>query len=96
MKLGADGARQGAEERSSLLSKLLFSKYGGSHKGKVVEPSESLLDKISTFSPFVPRKQDFETESISIPIKIENSPAVITSSPKPSLAEERKMGTQII
>merc|ERR1739838_969311 len=35
MKLGADGARQGAEERSSLLSKLLFSRYIGGHNGKI-------------------------------------------------------------
>merc|ERR1711915_85692 len=83
MKLGADGARQGAEERSSLLSKLLFSRYGGYQKGKIVEPSESLLDKISTFSPFAPRKQDSETESISIPIKIEDTPAVIGLSSVP-------------
>ena len=41
LKLGADGARQGAEERSSLLSKLLFSKYNGNHQGKLKEdPTE--------------------------------------------------------
>jgi hypothetical protein len=32
MKMGGSGLSQGAEERSSLLSKLLFSRYSGSHK----------------------------------------------------------------
>jgi hypothetical protein len=34
MKQGDEGVSQGAEERSSLLSKLLFSRYSGSHKVK--------------------------------------------------------------
>merc|ERR1711915_417449 len=75
--------------RSSLLSKLLFSKYGGSHKGKIVEPADSLLDRISTFSPFASRNQDLETESISIPIKIDNTSAAIAPSSASSLAELR-------
>jgi len=38
-KLGYSGARQGAEERSSLLSKLKFSQYNGSHKGTLTGDS---------------------------------------------------------
>merc|ERR1711915_839559 len=75
--------------RSSLLSKLFFSKYGGSHKGKIVEPADSLLDRISTFSPFASRNKDLETESISIPIKIDNTSAAIAPSSASSLAELR-------
>eukprot|EP00091_Calanus_sinicus_P003669 TRINITY_DN13826_c0_g1_i2.p1 TRINITY_DN13826_c0_g1~~TRINITY_DN13826_c0_g1_i2.p1 ORF type:complete len:270 (-),score=40.01 TRINITY_DN13826_c0_g1_i2:217-1026(-) len=40
-KLGLSGARQGAEERSSLLSKLKFSHYEGSHKGSIVGGSQT-------------------------------------------------------
>jgi len=72
MKLGADGARQGAEERSSLLSKLLFSKYDGSHKGKIEGESEpSILTRFSKLTPFKSGKQiSSDTQSTSIPIEI--------------------------
>eukprot|EP00090_Calanus_glacialis_P039506 TRINITY_DN6877_c0_g1_i6.p1 TRINITY_DN6877_c0_g1~~TRINITY_DN6877_c0_g1_i6.p1 ORF type:complete len:550 (+),score=134.88 TRINITY_DN6877_c0_g1_i6:180-1652(+) len=76
MKLGADGARQGAEERSSLLSKLLFSRYSGNHCGKIEDDSGSLLSRFSSLSPFMPGKQNSpssETQSVSIPIKITDS-----------------------
>eukprot|EP00092_Neocalanus_flemingeri_P038831 GFUD01042275.1.p1 GENE.GFUD01042275.1~~GFUD01042275.1.p1 ORF type:complete len:543 (+),score=121.27 GFUD01042275.1:118-1746(+) len=70
MKLGADGARQGAEERSSLLSKLLFSRYSGNHNGKIKEESNSLMSRFSSLSSIPPGKQNSEGQSISIPINI--------------------------
>jgi predicted peroxiredoxin len=75
MKLGADGARQGAEERSSLLSKLLFSKYSGGHSGRIQADSEtSLLSRFTSLTPFKPGNQNSsESQSISIPIKLTNS-----------------------
>jgi hypothetical protein len=71
MKLGADGARQGAEERSSLLSKLLFSRYSGNHCGRIEEESGSSL---SPFTSGKPNSATSETQSVSIPIKIMDSP----------------------
>ena len=76
MKLGADGARQGAEERSSLLSKLLFSRYSGNHCGKIEDDSGSLLSRSSSLSPITSGKENStssETQSVSIPIKIMDS-----------------------
>ena len=75
MKLGADGARQGAEERSSLLSKLLFSKYDGSHKGRIEGESEiSILTRFLKLTSLKSEKQtSSETQSTSIPIEtVEN------------------------
>jgi hypothetical protein len=37
LHLGREGARQGAEERSSLLGKLLFSRHSGVRQGSIVE-----------------------------------------------------------
>jgi hypothetical protein len=42
MKMGVGGLSQGAEERSSLLSKLLFSRYTGSHKVSI--PGYTTID----------------------------------------------------
>jgi len=73
MKLGADGARQGAEERSSLLSKLLFSKYSGPHNGKITDDSKSLMGRFSSLSSLSTGKQPspmLSRGSISIPIQI--------------------------
>ncbi|XP_023326061.1 uncharacterized protein LOC111699590 [Eurytemora carolleeae] len=41
MKLGPEGVTQGAEERSSLLSKLMFSKYNGKYKGSITDGGKS-------------------------------------------------------
>jgi hypothetical protein len=43
MKLGGGKVSQGAEERSSLLSKLLFSRYTGSHKVGFTTQQATLL-----------------------------------------------------
>jgi hypothetical protein len=43
MKLGGGKVSQGAEERSSLLSKLLFSRYTGSHKVSYTTQQAPLL-----------------------------------------------------
>jgi len=55
-KLGYSGARQGAEERSSLLSKLKFSQYKGSHKGSLTGGSRlwSLPPTLVNNSPVKP------------------------------------------
>jgi len=71
LKLGSDGARQGAEERSSLLSKLLFSKYNGIHQSKIKEDSNSVFTRIKNYSPLSTEKVSVpstEKQSISIPI----------------------------
>jgi len=77
MNLGSDGARQGAEERSSLLSKLLFSKYAGNHGGKIeAETGSLMLSKLSSLTPFMTGKQNSSSSSIpstSIPIKLTDS-----------------------
>jgi len=77
MILGSDGARQGAEERSSLLSKLLFSNYTGNHSGSITtESASSLLNRFSNLTPFKQRTQNVSSsgaQSVSIPIKLTNS-----------------------
>ena len=53
-KLGLSGARQGAEERSSFLSKLKFSQYKGSHKGTISGGSKGLSFTLNTPGPSKP------------------------------------------
>jgi len=98
MMLGSDGARQGAEERSSLLSKLLFSKYTGNHTGRITADSDSsVASMFSNLSPFKPRFTNSSvsgTEGISIPIKLTDSlqsdlSNLETNSPSISSAEAR-------
>ena len=47
MRIGDDGVRQGAEERSSLLSKLLFARYKGKKKTNINEAAKSALSFFS-------------------------------------------------
>merc|ERR1711892_149543 len=74
MNLGSDGARQGAEERSSLLSKLLFSRYEGNHAGNIdIKLESSMLDKLSSLTTFMSGIQNSSSTSaasVSIPIKL--------------------------
>ena len=74
MNLGSDGARQGAEERSSLLNKLLFSRYEGYHAGNIDIKSESSmlgrLSSLTTFMPGIQNSSSTSAPSVSIPIKL--------------------------
>ena len=100
MILGSDGARQGAEERSSLLSKLLFSNYTGNHSGSITtESASSLLSRFSNLTPFKQRTQNISSsgaQSVSIPIKLTDSlrsnlSNSISSPASSSLAEARSL-----
>jgi len=51
LRLGDEQVTQGAEERSSLLSKLLFARYNGNHKGSIKEGGKSWSSIFSKNSP---------------------------------------------
>ena len=91
LHLGREGARQGAEERSSLLSKLLFSRNIGGCPGAITEDLPALAQ-----APSTPRHPDSPPPLpalSSIPIHIERLPPSLTAKDplalSPHLAEER-------
>ena len=78
LHLGREGARQGAEERSSLLSKLLFSRNIGGCPGAITEDLPALAQAPST--PRHPGSPPPLPTLSSIPIHIERLPPSLATS----------------